>query len=354
MNKLLSFPHLGDYHIPITFFVNKILGFNVIKAPSITKKTLDIGSKYSPDSVCVPFKYNIGNFIEALESGANVLVQAGGGCRFGYYPEVQEQILRDLGYNFEFISIIPGDKITLFTIYKKLKEINPSLNIIKFLYYTYLTSKIAHILEWANDYVNKNIGFEIVENSFERLFFKLLEDLGQVEDIKQINYVIKKYKKEFGELKVDKPKDCLRVAVVGEVYVAMEPFSNCFVEKQLAKKGVEVTSPITATYILFRKKSVHQQLLDMAGKYLTYAIGADGTDSVAKTKKFAEMGYDGIIHVKPFACIPEVNAMPMLQNISNDYGIPILYLSFDSQTSEAGVNTRIEAFYDMIKMKKAR
>ena len=32
--------------------------------------------------------------------------------------------------------------------------------------------------------------------------------------------------------------------------------------------------------------------------------------------------------------------------------MPILYLSFDTQTSETGLNTRLEAFYDMISMRK--
>ena len=50
--------------------------------------------------------------------------------------------------------------------------------------------------------------------------------------------------------------------------------------------------------------------------------------------------------------MPEVNAMPMLQKISTDYKMPVLYFSFDSQTSETGIKTRIEAFYDMLVMKK--
>ena len=99
--KIISFPHLGDYHIPIHFLLTKLTKYKVITAPPITKKTIELGSKYSPDFVCVPFKYNLGNFIESLENGANVLIQAGGGCRYGYYPEVQEKILKDLGYQFE-------------------------------------------------------------------------------------------------------------------------------------------------------------------------------------------------------------------------------------------------------------
>lgn len=75
---------------------------------------------------------------------------------------------------------------------------------------------------------------------------------------------------------------------------------------------------------------------------------------MVKSKLLAQKGYDGIIHIKPFGCIPEVNAMPMLQNISKDYKIPILYFSFDSQTSETGMKTRLEAFYDMVLMRKEK
>ena len=46
--------------------------------------------------------------------------------------------------------------------------------------------------------------------------------------------------------------------------------------------------------------------------------------------------------------------MPILQQVSSDYHIPILYLSFDSQTSDAGLDTRLEAFYDMLAMKKGK
>ena len=44
--------------------------------------------------------------------------------------------------------------------------------------------------------------------------------------------------------------------------------------------------------------------------------------------------------------------MPVLHNISEDYKIPVLYLTYDSQTSDTGLATRLEAFYDMISMRK--
>lgn len=36
----------------------------------------------------------------------------------------------------------------------------------------------------------------------------------------------------------------------------------------------------------------------------------------------------------------------MLQKVSEDYSVPVLYLTYDSQTSDTGLDTRLEAFYD--------
>ena len=85
MKKIISFPHLGDYYIPVSIFLKRTTNLKVVPAPPITKKTIELGTKYSPDSVCLPFKYNLGNFIESLENGANILFTAGGGCRYRYY-----------------------------------------------------------------------------------------------------------------------------------------------------------------------------------------------------------------------------------------------------------------------------
>jgi predicted nucleotide-binding protein (sugar kinase/HSP70/actin superfamily) len=74
----MSFPHLGDYWIGFKVF-GEMLGYDVIVPPMMTRRTLGLGARYSPDFVCVPFKYTLGCYIEALEAGADVLVQTGGG-----------------------------------------------------------------------------------------------------------------------------------------------------------------------------------------------------------------------------------------------------------------------------------
>ena len=64
--------------------------------------------------VCAPFKHILGDYIEALELGADVLVQFAGPCRLGYYGELQESILRDLGYEFDMLNFatVTGKPLT--------------------------------------------------------------------------------------------------------------------------------------------------------------------------------------------------------------------------------------------------
>ena len=127
----VSFLQLGSYNVPLEVLFTAGLEVEYVVTPPITKKTLEIGSKYSPDFVCSPFKYTLGNFIETIEAGANTLVQTGGVCRLGYYGELDEQILRDLGYNVRFINMAKAQYSKPITFYNEFKEINPNMSLKK-------------------------------------------------------------------------------------------------------------------------------------------------------------------------------------------------------------------------------
>jgi len=77
MGKLkLCFPRLGDYHVAFHSILKVIYPqAEVVTPPPMTKETVALGTRNSPDSICAPFKYNLGNYIQALEQGANVLFQ---------------------------------------------------------------------------------------------------------------------------------------------------------------------------------------------------------------------------------------------------------------------------------------
>ena len=353
MNKIISFPHLGNYYIPIAYLISNITKCKVLIPPPITKKTLELGSINSPDYICVPFKYNLGNFIEALNNGANIILQAGGGCRYGYYAELQEQILKDLNYKFEFINFIEGNHVSIKKIYKFAKKLNPKLNILKYAYYGLNTILMIIIMDKLGKYSRENMGFEIEKNIFIKTESQFLTTLKRKKHNPiDIIFTYYKYKNKFKKIKINKPQNCLKVGIVGELYSIMEPYCNNNMEIKLAKYGIEVHRFTTLTYLLLKKKRNINRLLKKGKDYIKYHLGADATESIVISKELAELGYDGIIHLKSFGCTPEINAMPILERISNEYNIPIIYFSFDTGRSDVSIETRLEAFYDMMARKK--
>ena len=351
--KIITFPHMDNYYIPIKYIIENTTNQKVLVPPKITKKTIELGTKYSPDYICIPFKYNLGNFIEALNNGANTIFQAGGGCRYGYYSELQAQILKDLNYDFEFINFIENNHVSLKKLYKYAKKQNSKLNVFNYSYYILNTMLLIIIMDNLAKYKRENLAFENHKNSFNKLETEFLNTINikNITLTHQLKTYIK-YKKKYKQVLLNKPKECIKVAIVGELYSLMEPNCNYNIEKKLAKYGIEIHRLTTLTYLLFQKKHHMKKLLKKCRKYLKYSLGADATESVALSELFAKKKFDGIIHLKSFGCTPEINAMPILEKISNDYQIPIIYFSLDSQDGEVGIDTRLEAFYDMIVQKK--
>ena len=61
---------------------------------------------------------------------------------------------------------------------------------------------------------------------------------------------------------------------------------------------------------------------------------------------------DGIITINAFGCGPDSMMLERIARYSRKMNKPILHLSIDEHTGEAGFVTRIEAFIDMLYRKK--
>lgn len=75
----VGYPKLGNYYVPIYNLLNNLVDkekVEIIVPDKMTNSIIKKGATNSPDYICTPFKYNMGNFIDALEKGANVLIQA--------------------------------------------------------------------------------------------------------------------------------------------------------------------------------------------------------------------------------------------------------------------------------------
>ncbi len=347
----ISFPHMGSYYIPATYFFKNITNCEIIKTPKITNKTIELGNKYSPEFVCTPFKYTIGSLIESLEYESDILIQAGGGCKYGYYSELQEKILKDLGYKFKFISFVSCGKNNIKKIYKDLKTIDKEISIIKTIYYLFITIKMVKYMDIIDNYIRENIGFEINKNEFINLNNKMLDEFKNIKNYFHLKKTYKKYLKMFKNIKIKKPNKIIKIGIIGELYTIMEPFSNYNLEYLLARHNVSIKRFTNVHYLLFEKGKYIKKNLKKVSNYIKYTLGADGADNVIRTKYLCENKYDGIIHIKASFCTPEIGAMTIINKICKDYKVPIIFLTMDSNTSEVGLVTRIEALIDMIEMR---
>lgn len=117
----VTFPHIGNSYIPFRTLLTE-LGLDPVIPPFISQRTIALGTKLAPEFACFPLKVNLGNFIEAIEMGADAIFMAGGvgPCRFGYYGELQRQILREKGYDLEFL-VLEAPKTHPMELWEKIK-----------------------------------------------------------------------------------------------------------------------------------------------------------------------------------------------------------------------------------------
>lgn len=62
-----------------------------------------------------------------------------------------------------------------------------------------------------------------------------------------------------------------------------------------------------------------------------------------------ERKIDGILYISSFGCGIDSILIDLVQRKSKEKKVPFMLLTLDEQTGEAGINTRIEAFLDMMK-----
>ncbi len=347
----IAFPRFAHYNAPIKYALEQGTGVTCLLQPEITRRTVEIGTKYSPDYVCAPFKVLLGSMIEALEAGANTLFMTHGYCKLGYYGELEEQILRDLGYEFRFINLAdyttgrPRDYL------KALKELDPKANYAKFLLAGRDAIQMAEYIDDITSQYFGNCGFAEDRSEYRKIYRRFLHHTESVKSRREMDRLYQQTHQQLDQIPLDKPAHPLRVGIVGEFFTVMDPASNLEIEQHLADMGVEVHRWMNVRNRMFHypgEKNLNVKIRDLC----TYEMGPTSTGNIWAAREYAEQHYDGIVHVKGASCTPEIDIMPVLQNISRDYKIPVLFLTYDSQTSDVGIMTRLEAFYDMIEMRK--
>ncbi|KAB2951710.1 CoA protein activase [Heliorestis acidaminivorans] len=355
----ITFPHMGNMDIVIKALLGE-LGHEVITPPPITKRTLSLGVQYSPEFACLPLKVNIGNFIEAVEKGADTVIMAGGigPCRFGYYNQVQREILQDMGVNLNMVVLEPPDQ-HIGELLKRLRIITGSNSwwkLIKAIRFAYEKCLAIDALEKEASRLRCR---ELQRGDVDRVYQKGQKAIDQAKTVKEVRRCKEEYIKAFNSLTLDWQKKVIKIGLVGEIYTLLEPTASGYMEKHLGYLGAEVDRSLyLSEWVnehLFKgllPVKGHQETRKLAKPYLSCIVGGHGQESIGGAIEYAKKGFDGVIQVGPLTCMPEIVAQSIMPLVEKEYGLPVLTIYTDEQTGEAGLITRLEAFIDMLERKK--
>jgi len=298
--KIITFPWIGKQYTKILKNSLENLGLNIQLPPKTSGKTIKLGVKNSSDMICFPYKATLGNFIEAIEQGANILLMYDslGQCRLRHYNKIQEFTLKSLDYDFEMYGI---NKKNLFNTLKKLSG-----------------------------------------KSTLKIFFEL----------KNLLKNIKKYDKQKTIWLKDKPN----IGIIGEIFCCCDETINYNIEEKIKSYGANPYNTVTLSSFLnqnlfsfFKKQNYYEK---KAKKYFNGSLGGHGIENIHSLFELVDKKVDGVIHILPLSCMPETTVEPFINRICSDSNIPLLRIPIDENNSEANLETRLETFVELIKWKR--
>jgi predicted nucleotide-binding protein (sugar kinase/HSP70/actin superfamily) len=196
--------------------------------------------------------------------------------------------------------------------------------------------------------------YELKKGETTKVFrdcLKIIDQAQTREEIRDAKATCTRMLKDIPRKTSHKP---LKIGIIGEIYVVLEPFMNLDVEITLGEMGVATHRSIYLTQWTRQNSIINTEgsIRKVAYPYLQRMIGGHGINSIGETILYAKNKFDGVIQIAPFTCIPEIVAKGILPKVSRDLDIPILYLTIDEQTAKAGLQTRLEAFVGLLLQKR--
>jgi len=287
------------------------------------------------------------------------MVGGKGRCRLGWYAQLQELLLKRKKYDFQMTIIdspLPFQKNwnRFRETVKKLTGNSSWVKIARAMNFGY--HKIL-VLDEAENLVRRKQAYESSPGSALKAQKKLIGRVLAADSIKNV----KKAEQDFFEEIISIPEEkvrALRVKIVGEFYTVIQNYVNQNVEDFLAARPglrVYVDREMTASrwfdlHVLRKKKALleHRKVMAAASPYLPVSVGGHGQESIGEVILAQEEGADGAIHLLPFTCMPEIVSQSILIPLCEKLDFPFLSLVVSEQTGTAGLETRLEAFLEVM------
>jgi predicted nucleotide-binding protein (sugar kinase/HSP70/actin superfamily) len=361
------------YYNDLTVLLSTVfhaLGFNVDYIGRTSRKTIDLGIKHSPESWCFDVKLILGQALEGVERGDNIVCVPGAwgagnqNCLLGYLTKgiMQKRLEEITGKKMKvwFFNVNPIEMIysgytaayknlSLLKQYSKVKFFRSVL--IRALILGTKKMKMAsdfkeEVLS-CSDVVNKGELFSIYDHFIRDMIFN-------ADNLKDSKKIFSDAMNRINGLERKKIKKKIVIGLVGDyahTLFSLFPFFD--LEKFLLMENVVVKQPLSfLNYYSFLSPLYAKKNRIESRKLLPQKVS--GSDAVTILSSiYLKDKVDGLIHIRTFSCTPEEVANEVLVSNKEKFP-PILSLSYDAHTTEENLKVRIEAFIDMLLRKKGQ
>ncbi len=363
---VFTFPVFGS----LKYIIPKIMDeFGVeYVLPHQGEDTLRKGSRLSPEEMCLPFKYMLGGLVEAYECGADTVIMLStiGPCRLGEYGELMSVVLDNAGYRYKWIMLDPPSETGLIELLRRINKITSAGGYsgkVRVLGVVFKALVLLYSFEKTERHLLKKAGYLKAPQEAVRLMASLERDISGADCIDDCRKAIRKIRKSSGLLKKSVDVAPVKVMVTGEIYTSVESSANMNIEKHLAAQGCSVIRCIDITWWMKQTLShiadslitvrlfhrLKRKICSIEG--IPCGIGGYGRETVDMIVRSAGR-VDGVIKMMPSGCMPEIVAKAYCENREGRDHVPVLNLIFDEMYGDAGYETRIEAFTDMLERRK--
>lgn len=317
MMKKVGIPRALFYfkYFPLWESFFKELEVEVVVSSKTTKKILNDGTKLCVDEACMPVKVFYGHVLD-LKGKVDYL----------FIPRLtsisqDEYICPKFG---GLPDMIRNTFINLPTI------IDTEINIRKS-----RRNLVKSVIEvgkyFTNDVGKIKRAFKVALKSYEQYKSSIRDGLNPDDLIEKKLSVINK-----------KSKEGLNIAVIGHVYNIYDKYINMNLIEKLKKNNVKITTVdmIEESIINDKSRGLNKKMFWYFGKK---AIG--GSLHLIDRKDI-----DGIIYIMTFGCGIDAFVCDLVERrIRQNSDIPFTVITLDEHSGEAGLDTRVEAFIDMIR-----
>ncbi len=324
-DRVIGIPRALNFYeqYPFLYGFFNALGINIVLSDITTKKTLAQGSSRVVTETCLPIKVYVGHVLNLLSKGVKNI----------YVPSIQS--IAPKIYNCSKIRGLPDlirnvipEKFNIIEATLDKSQENQGL--------TEFLSEIAHKFNITDKKVIKNAlkaGFVVYNN------FKVMMQQGM-----SYNIALKNAKEGKVQILPAQEDKKINVAVIGHAYNLYDTRVSMDIFNKLESYGVGHYSAYNLTDV---------QLKDGMKNLNTNVYWANELEMTGACGYFLNSdNIDGIITITAFGCGPDSLMIERMIRKSKKFKKPILHLTIDEHSGEAGFVTRLEAFCDMLYRKK--